>query len=98
MLWESNLMLKVKPGSKFKTDLKKFKHDRSTLKTLDEVLRLLTNHQALPEKYRDHTLVGKWNPARECHIKPDVLLVYQIERKEKILILIRIGSHSDLFK
>jgi mRNA interferase YafQ len=91
-------MLKIKPGSKFKTDLKKFKHDRSTLKTLDEVLNLLINSQTLPEKYRDHTLSGKWNPARECHIKPDVLLIYQIDKKEKELVLVRIGSHSDLFK
>ncbi len=91
-------MLKIKPGSKFKTDLKKFKHDRSTLKTLDEVLKILANGEELPEKYRDHALSGKWNPARECHIKPDVLLVYQIDKKEKVLVLIRIGSHSDLFK
>ncbi|MCB1180766.1 MAG: type II toxin-antitoxin system YafQ family toxin [Chlamydiia bacterium] len=91
-------MLKIKPGSKFKTDLKKFKHDKSILKTLDEVLKILANGEELTEKYRDHALSGKWNPARECHIKPDVLLVYQIDKKEKVLVLIRIGSHSDLFK
>lgn len=91
-------MLRIKPGSKFKTDLKKFKNDGSTLKTLNEVLKNLTNGSALPEKYKDHALSGKWNPARECHVKPDVLLIYQVEKKENLLVLIRIGSHSDLFK
>jgi mRNA interferase YafQ len=90
-------MLKIKPGSKFKADLKKIKHDKSILKTVDEVLKLLTNGQVLPEKFRDHALSGKWNSSRECHVKPDVLLIYRIEKKEKVLVLIRIGSHSDLF-
>ena len=49
----------------------------------------------LDEKYRDHALVGNWQDCRECHIKPDWLLIYQL--KENELILVRTGSHSDLF-
>ncbi|MCC5832695.1 MAG: type II toxin-antitoxin system YafQ family toxin [Chlamydiales bacterium] len=90
-------MLKIKPGSRFKSDLKRFKHDRSTLKILDEVLKLLVSGKVLPEKFRDHALSGKWNPARECHIKPDVQLIYRVEEKEGVLILVRIGSHAELF-
>jgi len=81
-------MLKIKLGSKFKTDLKTFKHDRSTFKNLDEVLKLLVNSQSLQEKYRDHVLSGKWNSARECYVKPDVLLIYRINKNTKEIELV----------
>lgn len=90
--------MKIKPTSTYKNDLKKYQHKKPVLQELDRVLKLLIKKKKLPEKYCDHLLSGKWNPARECHIKPDVLLIYQIENKEDILKLIRLGSHSDLFK
>ena len=46
-------------------------------------------------QFKDHPLLGDWIPARECHIFPDTLLIYRHE--QSMLILIRIGSHSDLF-
>lgn len=49
----------------------------------------------LPEKYRDHSLAGDYHGYRECHIKPDVLLIYRTD--EQCLYLARIGSHSELF-
>lgn len=65
---------------------------------LDKVLRMLTQEKELPEKYQDHPLSGQWNSSRDCHIKPDVLLIYHVDKKAKLLTLERIGSHSDLFK
>jgi mRNA interferase YafQ len=60
------------------------------------VALLLTDH-ALPESYRDHALSGNWNGYRECHIKPDLLLIYR-KPDDSTLRLARIGSHSDLFR
>ena len=60
-----------------------------------EVMYKLLNDEELEEKYRDHNLKGKFDGYRECHIKPDLLLVYRI--KDDTLELVDIGSHSDLF-
>ena len=49
-------------------------------------------------KYKDHALSGNYKNYRECHIKPDLLLIYKIEKSELILYAVHIGSHSDLFK
>ncbi len=82
-------MLKIKPGSGFKKDLKKFRHSKSTLSELDKVLKILVRKEELTAKYQDHTLSGTWNSSRECHVKPDVLLVYRIDKKSQLLILER---------
>lgn len=65
---------------------------------LGNIIAMLMNEQPLPEKYRDHALTSSRNykNVRECHIEPDWLLVYKIERERLILKLIRTGSHSDL--
>ena len=60
-----------------------------------EVMYKLLNDEELEEKYRDHNLKGKFDGYRECHIKPNLLLVYRI--KDDALELVDIGSHSDLF-
>lgn len=52
--------------------------------------------ESLPEKFRDHALSGNWHGHRECHILPDWLLIYRIEKDVLILTLSRTGSHSDL--
>ena len=59
------------------------------------VIDILMHDKTMPLKYRDHALVGEWKGYRECHIRPDWLLVYQKQDQE--LILVRTGSHSDLF-
>jgi mRNA interferase YafQ len=64
----------------------------------DEFLKLvdlLANDKVLPRKFSDHGLVGEWKGYRECHIRPDWLLIYQKQDKE--LFLVRTGSHSELF-
>ena len=64
---------------------------------LEEVISILANQEPLPEKFRDHSLLGKYTGCRECHITPDWLLIYEIDGDELILYLTRTGSHSDLF-
>ena len=57
----------------------------------------LFNEEVLEKKYNDHSLIGKYKCFRECHLKPDWLLIYIIDKEQKSLILTRMGSHSDLF-
>lgn len=53
--------------------------------------------ETLPEKCRDHQLCGDMKNFRECHIQPDLLLIYQIIKQDLILVLVDIGSHSEIF-
>ena len=85
---------------------KKFKQDYQRLiKTankaiVNELLAVIENlaeGKTLAKKYQDHSLKGNWQGYRECHIKPDVLLIYKLINNELILTLVRVGSHSDLF-
>lgn len=64
---------------------------------LTEVIRLLADGNTLPEKYKDHKLSGDFIGCRECHITPDWLLIYEINKGELVLYLTRTGTHSDLF-
>ena len=64
---------------------------------LKDIIEKLAQGEPLPEKNRDHALMGDYKGCRECHIKPDWLLVYQIYNDELTLYLIRTGTHSDLF-
>jgi mRNA interferase YafQ len=56
----------------------------------------LISNEDLPGKYRDHSLSGDWSGYRECHVKPDLLLIYS-KPDEDTLLLVRLGSHSELF-
>jgi len=62
---------------------------------LSEVVELLSSDAPLPAKNRDHALTGSWKDFRDCHIKPDLILIYQKPDPES-LILARLGSHSEL--
>lgn len=84
-------------GTRFKRDLKLIKKQGKDTEKLDYVVDLLANGETLPEKYRDHALVGEYEGCRECHIQPDWLLIYEIIENDLILYLTRTGSHSDLF-
>lgn len=64
---------------------------------LKEVLELLARGINLPQKYRDHNLIENYKRKRECHIAPVWLLIYEICDDALILMLIRTGTHSDLF-
>ena len=88
---------KVQWTSKFKKDYKLCQSTGFDTNLLDEVIILLSEGKTLPQKYKDHSLSGQWKDFRECHIKPDWLLVYAIQNDILTLTLARTGSHSDLF-
>jgi len=88
-------MLKPVPSHQFKKNLKKYQFKPTHLTALDDVLKLLLAETKLPEKYLDHPLSGNYRGYRECHLKPDTLLVYRTD--DKNVYLARIGSHSELF-
>ncbi len=83
--------------SQFKKDYKLAIKRHLDIDELDQVIRLLAAGKELPEKYRDHALTGNWTGFRECHIRPDWLLVYYYLDDQLVLTLSRTGSHSDLF-
>lgn len=62
------------------------------------MIGVLANGETLDEKYRDHDLSGNFTRCRECHIEPDWLLIYEIDHNVLVLVLNRVGSHSELFK
>ena len=87
----------IKSTKQFEKDLKKLKKRKYDLKLLEKIIDKLANDERLPEKYRDHTLSGDYKGFRECHIQPDWLLIYKIEKNILVLTLSRTGTHSDLF-
>ena len=92
-------MLKIEFTGQFKKDFKLAVKRGCDTEELTNVISMIANEQKLPEKYRDHELENSRNykNMRECHIKPDWLLIYKIYDDRLVLELIRTGSHSDLF-
>ena len=64
--------------------------------TFKEIIEIFVDGDLLEAKFRDHLLVGQYKGTRECHIEPDWLLIYEATESE--LILVRTGTHSDLFR
>ena len=83
--------------TQFKKDLKLAKKQGKDTEKLFAVIEKLANGEPLEEKYRDHDLSGNYKGCRECHIEPDWLLVYLIEKNELILYATATGSHADIF-
>lgn len=90
-------MYKIKPTKKFQKDLKTAQKRELEISLLTEVIKKLAAGEQLPKKNRDHQLSGKLAKYRECHITPDWLLMYEIDKKYLYLYLVRTGTHSDLF-
>jgi mRNA interferase YafQ len=89
-------MRTIRRTSQFKRDVKRMQRQGREVDKLKRVLEALVKGQPLAAKYRDHVLVGQYKGTRECHIEPDWLLIYDLAETE--IILIRTGSHSDLFR
>lgn len=92
-------MRELEYAGAFKRDYKREKkgqHQGTIAADLDAVLALLAVDVALGQAYRDHDLSGDWSGYRECHIKPDLLLIYS-KAEAGVLRLSRLGSHSELF-
>ncbi|MFW5647869.1 MAG: type II toxin-antitoxin system YafQ family toxin [Candidatus Alkaliphilus sp. MAG34] len=90
-------MLKIRYSGRFKKDYKTIVKRGYDIKLLEDVLRTLVQSKPLPQKYRDHRLAGNYSGHRECHIAPDWLLIYKVEKDISTLSLTRTGTHSDLF-
>ena len=88
----------VKFTNQFKKDVKLAKKQNKDLDKLFEVVNIRANDGTLDARYRDHDLSGNYKGTRECHIEPDWLLVYEIRDGVLVLMLYRLGTHSELFK
>lgn len=91
-------MRTIRRTARFKRDYKRETKGRYRA-TLEEDLRavvaLLVADTPLPARYRDHALTGEWKDHRDCHVRPDLILIYRKPDTES-LDLVRLGSHSEL--
>lgn len=90
-------MLKIQVSTKFRKDYKRIKKRGYNLSLLQDILDKLCAQEPLAPKYRDHALTGLYKGFRECHIQPDWLLIYAVDKDKLILVASRTGTHSDLF-
>lgn len=67
------------------------------MKLLDEIIDTLRRGETLDQRHRDHGLTGNWIGFRECHVKPDWLLVYLLEDDILTLTVVDTGTHADIF-
>jgi len=91
-------MRTIERTAQFKRDYKretKGRHRAILANDLVEILTMLADDRPLAAKFRDHTLTGEWKDCRDCHIKPDLILIYRKPDHAKLQ-LVRLGSHSEL--
>ena len=81
----------------YKRVLKQPRHAKDIEQLLKEALLLLVADAEMPAAMEDHPLSGDWNGYRDCHLKPDLVLIYK-KTDDNVLRLARLGSHSELFK
>jgi mRNA interferase YafQ len=89
-------MKKVSQTTQFSRDVKRMRKRGKDLEKLQAIVKLLAEGTTLPEKHRDHSLTGPWQPSRDCHIEADWILIYTADKES--LRLERTGTPSDLFK
>jgi mRNA interferase YafQ len=90
-------MLDISYSNQYLKDLALMKRRNLPKSELDVVVKCLSEEQPLSPRYKDHSLKGVYSGYRECHIRPDWLLIYKIEKQRLTLVLTRTGTHSDLF-
>ena len=90
-------MKQLKPSTQYKKDYKRFRNQPEKVGKLFKILELLKNEQPIPEENRPHMLKGKYAGYMECHIEGDFLLIW-FDPNTDIINLVRLGSHSELFK
>jgi mRNA interferase YafQ len=91
-------MREIKQTSTFKRDLKresKGQHRVFLAENFVSAVRTLASDEPLPERYQDHALTGNWNCYRDCHIRPDLILIYALPDSVSLQ-LVRLGSHAEL--
>lgn len=92
-------LLKIRAKSSFKRDLKRAsKNSRYNTELLKDLIdQHLVKTGTVPIQYKPHQLQGNWKPHMECHIQPDFLLIWDVDWDAEELILVRCGSHAELF-
>lgn len=87
----------VRFTTQFKKDVKLAQKQGKDIDKMFSVVEILASGEPLPAKFHDHDLTGDYKGCRECHIEPDWLLVYEKDNGLLVLMLNRVGSHSELF-
>ncbi|MGM9860264.1 MAG: type II toxin-antitoxin system YafQ family toxin [Muribaculaceae bacterium] len=90
-------MKKLHYTSQYKRDYKRFRNNPKKLEKLLTVLKMLQSETTIPTEYYPHMLTGNYAGYMECHIEGDFLLIW-FDPKTDQIDLVRLGSHSDLFK
>ena len=91
-------MRKIERTSRFKHDYKRVsrgRHGADLDERLAAIVQALANDEALEPHHHDHALSGAWSDFRDCHLRPDLVLIYQ-KPNARTLRLVRIGSHTEL--
>ena len=91
-------MRTIRHTRRFKRDYKREKsgrHGKTLDTTLMEIINMLADDRPLPHRAFDHALSGEWADHRDCHLKPDLILIYRLPDDSHID-LVRLGSHSEL--
>ena len=92
------LMRTIEETRQFRRDLKrelKGRHSASVLADLRAAIEVLIADMPLDGRYHDHALAGNWRDHRDCHLKPDLVLIYT--KPKDVLRLVRLGSHAEMF-
>ncbi len=91
-------MYVTREGNRFKKEYKRVRRNpQFDIRRFKEVAQCLLTGETLPLRYNNHRLKGEFSGSYECHLHPDILLVYEIDEKTQTVCLQRIGSHSELF-
>lgn len=88
-------MYKLETTTRFNKEYKNL--SQKDREKTNEVIQKLLKGEKLEKKYKEHNLKGEFKDYKECHIKPDLLLVYRYKNSEFVLLCVRVGSHSKLF-
>ena len=89
----------IVPSTRFKKSLKKYLKTPLVRKSIFDVIELLKSggFDSIPPKMKPHKLIGNYKGCLECHIMPDLLIIWEQDETEKEIYLLDLGSHSDLF-
>lgn len=87
------------PTTTFKKELKKYKKQPLKLGKIQEIVEILNEKgfEGIPKNKKPHSLVGNYKDCYECHIEPDLLIIWKQYEEDKVIVLERLGSHSELF-
>lgn len=85
-------------STQFKKDFKRIRNDIQAVTSFTKAIVLITSGKKLPKEFKEHLLTGDKKGLTDIHIMPDLLLLFRIDNQKDELLLIRIGSHSELFK